>query len=312
MTPLLVVDRLSKTYRGNWLWDSRPAVREVSFEAHAGEVVGLLGPNGCGKSTTFKCATGLVRPSGGDIRLFGRSPAERAARQRLGFLPEEATYPDFLTGEELVTLAARLCGVPASERRDRVAATLDLVGLGEARRRRIRTYSKGMTQRVGIAQAIIGQPELVILDEPMTGLDPLGRREVRDLMSRLASSGACVLFSTHVLQDVELACDRAVIMARGRVLRQDTLAALLDEAQPGPVEITVRGLSSERVSALGAEPLSRSAGTVVARSSDPAAADRFVAAAREAGATVVAVAPVARRLEDVFLREIEALGEQAP
>jgi ABC-2 type transport system ATP-binding protein len=305
-TPLLAVEGLRKTYRGNWIWDSKVAVRDVSFETGPGEVVGLLGPNGSGKSTTFKCATGLVSATGGRIRLFGLPPRHRVARERLGFLPEDATFHDFLTGEELVALAARLCGLKASERASRVSEVLDRVGLMEARKRRIRTYSKGMAQRVGIAQAIVARPSLVILDEPMTGLDPVGRREVRDLIVQLAAEGAGVIFSTHVLQDVELACDRVVILAGGRVLKQGTLAALLDEAGPGPVEVTVSGMRPEQASALGAETLARSGGTIVVRLPGEAQADAFVAAARSSGSKVVAVSPVARRLEDVFLREVAA------
>ena len=304
--PLLVVQGLRKTYRGNWLWDSKQALRDVSFTTSGGEVVGLLGPNGSGKSTAFKCATGLVSPSGGRVELFGRPPRDRRAREKLGFLPEEATFHDFLTGEELVALAARLCGVPAAGRQQRVSEVLDLVGLMDARKRRIRTYSKGMAQRVGIAQALVARPSLVILDEPMTGLDPVGRREVRDLIVQLAAEGAGVIFSTHVLQDVELACDRVVILAEGRVLKEGTLAGLLDEAGPGPVEVTVSGMRPEQASALGGETLARSGETIVVRLPGEAEADAFAAAARAGGAKVIAVTPVARRLEDVFLREVAA------
>jgi ABC-2 type transport system ATP-binding protein len=304
MQPLLAVEGLKKTFRGNWLLDSKVALRDVSLEVGEGEIVGLLGPNGSGKSTTFKCVSGLVRPSGGRIELFGLPPRRRAARERLGFLPEDATFPDFLTGEELVRLAATLCGVPRSDAAARVASVLDRVGLHEARRRRIRTYSKGMAQRVGIAQAIVADPKLVILDEPMTGLDPIGRREVRDLVVELAREGAGVIFSTHVLQDVELCCDRVVILADGGVLRQGTLTELLAGAEAGPVEVTLRGLDVARVPALKAQLLARAGDQLVLRAADPAAADALVAAARGMGASVVAVNPVARRLEDVVLREL--------
>jgi ABC-2 type transport system ATP-binding protein len=306
MSALLTLDGLGKTYRGDWLFDAKVAVRDVSFETREAEVVGLLGPNGSGKSTCFKCSTGLVRPTRGRVTLFGRPPGDRVAREHLGFLPEDATFQDFLTGEEFVDLAARLSGVAAGDRAARVSQVLDRVGLGAARKRRIRTYSKGMAQRVGIAQAIVARPRMVILDEPMTGLDPVGRREVRDLITELAREGAGVIFSTHVLQDVELACDRVVILAEGRVLRQGTLAELLDEAGPGPVEVTVQGMTPDQASRLHAETLSRSAGTLIVRLPGDAEASRFVEAARAGGARVVAVNPVARRLEDVFLKEVGA------
>jgi len=304
MQALLAVDSLKKTFRGNWLLDSKVALRDVSLELKEGEIVGLLGPNGSGKSTTFKCVSGLVRPSGGRIELFGLPPRRRAAREQLGFLPEDATFPDFLTGEEFVGLAARLCGVAGKDAAGRISKVLDRVGLHEARRRRIRTYSKGMAQRVGIAQAIVGAPKLVILDEPMTGLDPIGRREVRDLIVELAREGAGVIFSTHVLQDVELCCDRVVILSDGHVLRQGTLAELLAGAEAGPVEVTLRGLDVGRVASLKAQLLARAGDQLVLRAAGPAEADVLVEAARAMGASVVAVNPVARRLEDVVLREL--------
>jgi ABC-2 type transport system ATP-binding protein len=307
--PLLLIEGLRKTYRGNWIVDSKVAVRDASFEVAAGEIVGLLGPNGSGKSTTFKCVTGLVRPSAGRIELLGLPPSRREARERLGFLPEDASFHDFLTGEEFVDMAARLSGVPGPERKGRVDAILSRVGLADARRRRIRTYSKGMAQRVGIAQAIVGSPDLVILDEPMTGLDPIGRREVRDLIGMLGHDGAGVIFATHILQDVELVCDRVVIMAAGRVLRQGTLAELLAGEQGGPVEITVQGVGAEKIGGEpGAEIVSRAGDTLVLRAGDAQGAERLAEATRRAGGHVIALQPVARRLEDVFLREVAAAG----
>jgi ABC-2 type transport system ATP-binding protein len=307
MAPYLSIEGLRKTYRGNWIVDAKSAVVDVSFEVAAGEVVGLLGPNGSGKSTTFKCVTGLVRPTAGRIELVGRSPRRREARASLGFLPEDASFHDFLTGEEYVDLAARLVGVPARARRDRVHAVLERVGLAEAKRRRIRTYSKGMVQRVGIAQAIVGEPKLVILDEPMTGLDPLGRREVRDLMAQLGREGAAVVFSTHVLQDVELVCSRVVILAAGRVLRQGTLAELLADKETGAVEVTVRGLtggSADSAAGIDAELVARNGDVLVFRALNQDSAHRLAEEVRFRGGSVVSVQPVGRTLEDVFLREI--------
>lgn len=206
-------------------------------------------------------------------------------------------------------MAARLTGVPSGERARRVDEILTRVGLLDARERRIRTYSKGMTQRVGIAQAIVGRPQLVILDEPMTGLDPIGRREVRDLIGSLSREGAGVVFSTHVLQDVELVCDRVVIMADGHVLRQGGLAELLAGQDGGAVEITVEGVHPEAVASgnqAAAELIARTGTTLVFRAADAAAAERLAEATRRAGGRVIALQPVARRLEDVFLREVAA------
>ena len=311
MEPLLVVEGLKKTYRGNWILDSKRAVVDVSFQVSAGEVVGLLGPNGCGKSTTFKAVTGLIRPSGGRITLFGMAPTVPASRARLGFLPEDAAFHDFLTAEEYVDMAARLVGVPSAERKERVASVLYKVGLADARKRRIRTYSKGMTQRVGIAQAIVGRPDLVILDEPMTGLDPVGRHEVRDLITGLARDGAGVVFSTHILQDVELACDRVIIMVAGRVVRQGSLQDLLSDQADGPVEVTVRGMGAgdaDSAAGIDAELVSRSGDTLVFRALGPDSAERLVQEVRFRGGHVIAIVPLARRLEDAFLKELETAG----
>lgn len=311
--PLLVIESLRKVYRGHWIFDAKTAVRDASFTVRAGEVVGLLGPNGSGKSTTFKCVTGLVRPTSGRIELMGLPPSRRESREGLGFLPEDASFHDFLTGEEFVDMAARLMGVPSSERAQRVDEILNRVGLFDARKRMIRTYSKGMTQRVGIAQAIVGRPQLVILDEPMTGLDPIGRREVRDLIGSLGREGAGVVFSTHVLQDVELVCDRVVIMANGHVLREGSLTELLAGQEGGAVEITVDGVHPEQVASgdqAAAELVSRSGTTLVFRAADAAAAERLAEATRRAGGRVIAHQPVDRRLEDVFLREVAAVSER--
>ena len=285
------------------------ALKDVSIHVEQGETVGLLGPNGSGKSTTFKCVTGLVRPSGGRVELMGLPPSRRESRAALGFLPEDASFHDFLTGEEYVDLAARLVGVPSRERRDRVRSVLDRVGLADARRRTIRTYSKGMVQRVGIAQAIVGRPEIVILDEPMTGLDPVGRREVRDLMAELGRNGTAVVFSTHVLQDVELICSRVVILANGRVLRQGALEELLAGTEAGAVEVTVGGMpagSADSAAGIDAELVARTRDLLVFRALGVGPAQRLVEEIRFRGGVLVSLQPVGRTLEDVFLAELEA------
>lgn len=315
MSTLLRVEHLQKTYRGHWLIDSTRALEDVSFEVSTGETVGLLGPNGAGKTTTFKAVTGLIRPSSGRVELFGRPPRDPRARERLGFLPENAYFYDFLTGEEFVDLAARLAGVPSSVRAGRVRETMDRSGLGDARRRRIRTYSKGMKQRVGIAQALVAEPALVILDEPMTGLDPIGRREVRDVIGSLADEGTGVIFSTHVLQDVELTCDRVVILAAGRVLRTGGLDELLADVE-GSVEITVRGIEAETLATLagesGAEMVGAGGRRHVLRAADAERAERLRSALVAAGGEVLAVSPQPPRLEDAFLREIAASRRELP
>jgi ABC-2 type transport system ATP-binding protein len=315
VTTCLSVEGLAKTYRGNWLIDSTVALRDVTFSIQPGERVGLLGTNGAGKTTTFKAIAGLIRPTRGRVTLFGHPPQRREAREGLGYLPESPYFHDFLTGQECVDLAARLCGVRAAERAALVSQVLDRVGLMAARTRHLRTYSKGMLQRVGVAQAIVSRPRLIILDEPMTGLDPIGRREVRDLIGSLAGDGAAVVFSTHIISDVELACDRVVMIASGRVVRDGTLAQLLAGRQAA-VDVTVRDLDTD-TARRAAEPLAvtllgtGSAG-VVMRVANADAAEDLRGRLVRAGGRVVAVVPQSGTLEDLFLEQVAAAGEAPP
>jgi ABC-2 type transport system ATP-binding protein len=212
------------------------ALHDLSLSVGTGEVFGFLGPNGAGKTTTVKILLGLVRATSGDAFLFGRPAGEPAARERVGYLPENFRFHDWLTGAELLEFHGRLAHMAADERRRRIPEVLKLVGLAGRGDDRIRTYSKGMTQRIGLAQAIIHRPDLVLLDEPTSALDPLGRREVRDLIRTLRAEGMTVFLNSHLLSEVELVCDRVAIVDRGRVVRSGQLADLLG----GVPEVQVR------------------------------------------------------------------------
>jgi len=203
------------------------AVKDLSLSVHAGEVFGFLGPNGAGKTSTMNVLLGFVPPTGGTADIFGVNVQQTIARQRLGYLPELTYYYKFLTAEELLRFYSRIFGIEKVERERRIDAVLKLVELEHARKRLIKTYSKGMQQRVGLAQALINNPDLLILDEPTSGLDPLGRMKVRDIIKRLKNEGKTVFFSSHELGEVETVCDRVAIMHQGelRVLgRVDDLA----------------------------------------------------------------------------------------
>jgi ABC-2 type transport system ATP-binding protein len=208
---VLDADRLTKAY-GKTI-----ALRGVTLTVAPGEAVGLLGPNGAGKTTTVKILTGLVRPSSGTARLFGRPAGDPRARQRLGYLPELFRFPDWMTGEQVVTFHADLAGVSRADRTNRVAEVLEKVGLGARGRDRVGAYSKGMSQRLGLAQAIVGRPELLLLDEPTSALDPVGRRDVRELVSELKAEGVAVVLNSHLLTEVERVCDRVIVMDNGHV-----------------------------------------------------------------------------------------------
>ena len=193
------------------------AVSELNLEIRSGEVFGLLGPNGAGKTTTMNVLLGFVNATAGDAKIFGLTAREPQARQRLGYLPELTYYYKFLSAEELLRFYAEIFGIPKPQREKRIDDVLKLVDLEQARKRLIKTYSKGMQQRVGLAQALINNPDLLILDEPTSGLDPVGRMQVREIIQRLKSEGKTVLFSSHELGEVETVCDRVAILHEGKL-----------------------------------------------------------------------------------------------
>ena len=226
MAAVVSVKDLRKRYRARDPW----AVDGVTFELEPGQAFGLLGPNGAGKSTVVKIIAGLLRPDGGTVSLFGSEPGNPAARVDLGFSPEDPDFPKFLRAAEVLDYFASLLGLDETERKRRIPETLAFAGLDQERRQ-IRQFSKGMKQRLGIAQAILGRPKLLILDEPTADLDPLGRRDVRALIDRLKESGVAILLNSHLLSEVELVCDTVAIMARGRVLKEGPMKEVVPEGR---------------------------------------------------------------------------------
>ena len=224
MAAVVSVKDLRKRYRRRDPW----AVDGVSFELEPGHAFGLLGPNGAGKTSVVKMIAGLLRPDGGQISVFGSPPGDPAARAQLGFAPEDPDFPKFLRAAEVLDYFAALLGVDEVDRKRRIPETLQFAGL-DGERRQIRQYSKGMKQRLGIAQAILGRPKLLILDEPTADLDPLGRRDVRALIERLKQTGVAVLLNSHLLSEVELVCDTVAIMAKGRVLQEGAMNEVVPE-----------------------------------------------------------------------------------
>ncbi|HEX3759018.1 MAG TPA: ABC transporter ATP-binding protein [Kofleriaceae bacterium] len=314
------VHDLRKTYRTPFARKKVEALRGVTFHVERGHIFGFVGPNGAGKTTTIRALMGLVRPTGGRATLLGHALPSRAARFRIGFLPESPYFYDYLTVGELCDLAGRLFGMPHGERKRRADALIDKVGLGGARGMSLKKFSKGMLQRAGLAQALMNDPELVVLDEPMSGLDPIGRKEVRDLILELRDQGKTVFFSTHILSDVEAITDRVAIIARGELQAHGTPAELVSQRLRG-VDVVIR-------LAAGADDAGLTGGaTQVRRVGDelsltlPADADvdAWLARAHAAGARVLQVAPRHETLEDLFVRRVAApaapgavAGEAAP
>jgi ABC-2 type transport system ATP-binding protein len=234
---------LEKTYSvGFWHKTPKRALHSLSFSVAAGEIFGFLGPNGAGKTTTLKLLMGLVFPSGGGAEILGRPIGDPEVKAQIGFLPEQPYFYDYLTARELLEYYAQLSGVEAKSRSGKVERVLHRVGLQSAGAVQLRKFSKGMLQRVGIAQAILHEPKVLFFDEPMSGLDPIGRREVRDLMEELKQEGRTVFFSTHILSDAESLCDRVAVIHQGELRGVGAVADLTSSVQ-GKVEIVWQGRS---------------------------------------------------------------------
>ena len=287
------------------------AVKGITFEVRRGEIFGFLGPNGAGKTTTIKTLLGLIFPTRGEAKLFGIDAREPAARKRVGYLPENPYLYQYLTALEIMDLFGRLAGISSSERASQSRELLRRVGLGSVMDRPVRGFSKGMMQRAGLAQALLGEPELLILDEPMTGLDPIGRKEVRDLILEERSRGRTVMFSSHILSDVEMLCDRVAIVNRGELAAYGALNDLLRK-EIRAVEIELSDVSDALRNELTAMPsvtLTKLQGHTIASVQGEDEAHTVLRAALDKGVRVVAVTPRRETLEDLFLRK--AIGATA-
>jgi ABC-2 type transport system ATP-binding protein len=301
------VDGLVKDFRPGFGLRLMRVLHGISFGVREGEIFGFVGPNGAGKTTTLKILMGLIRPSGGQARVLGHDVRETAFRRHVGFLPENPYFYDFLTGSEFLHFYARVSGVPRKAREARVATLLAWVGLAHAANRRLRTYSKGMLQRVGIAQALVHDPAVVFLDEPMSGLDPLGRKEIRDLILRLHAEGKTVFMNTHILSDVEMLCDRVAIIVKGAIRYEGSVDGVLDSGTRSS-DVVLAHLPAELAAQLeerfGASLRGQGERTEV-RVDDKHVND-LVGSALEAGASLISVQPHRASLESIFL---SAVGE---
>ena len=311
----LATFELTKDYAVGF-WRKRPyrALDRLSLDVEAGEVFGFLGPNGAGKTTTLKLLMQLVFPTAGHAEILGRPPGDLAMKRRIGYLPEQPYFYDYLTAEELLTYFAALFGYRGSEGNRRTARLLDEVGIGAERRRQLRTFSKGMLQRVGIAQALINDPELVILDEPMSGLDPLGRRDVRALILGLRDRGCTVFFSSHVLSDAEALCSRVAILANGRFVAGGRLSDMLAFQVRG-WELVMAGVSTAALSALGPSvrrtvPIGEGRYAFELPLEPPP--ERLVAHLAATGGRLVSLNALRDTLEDFFVKQVSTPEATAP
>jgi ABC-2 type transport system ATP-binding protein len=301
----LVVRGLTKSYRVGHIWQSRrPALVDLDLEVRRGEILGYVGPNGSGKTTTLKLLTGLLRPDRGQGLVFGRPLAERGWRYRVGYLPEHPYLYDYLTAAEYLDYVGRLFGLAPGRRRERRRALLALVGLERSADVPMRRFSKGMVQRAGLAQALVNDPDLVLLDEPMSGLDPIGRRLVRDLILELRRAGKTVFFSTHILSDAETLCDRVAVLRGGRLLSVGALGEML-RPDVERLEILATGVGPGGLD-LDGVVRREVVGDRVRLEVGEGALGRVIVALEAAGARVLAVQPLRQSLEDYFFRELGA------
>jgi ABC-2 type transport system ATP-binding protein len=306
---ILELHGIRKSFRQGFWGVRTPVLQGVDLSLQQGEVFGFLGHNGAGKSTTMKVILGLIRPDAGTVRIFGENGASERTRARIGYLGEEVGLYPQITGPEMLMLVGRLFRLPRGAARQRTDELTRLVGLDEKRGLKIRHYSKGMRQRLGIATALMNDPELLLLDEPYSGLDPVGRKQLRELLIELKRQGKTIMMSSHIVPDVEAVCDRVGILSGGRIARALDLREVYAD-QSAQVEVTFSGVERRRLEArdYGAREVFTGETVTIVRCDEPRLKD-LVADVYAAEGHVVEVKPLRTRLEDVF---VDAVRETSP
>ena len=299
----VALENITKYYRSGFSRERKVAVEGLSLEVKSGEIFGLLGPNGAGKTTTLKILLGVIFANEGSGSVLGVQLGDRASHHRLGFLPEQPYFYGFLTAEKGLDLYGKFFGLNREERASRCATLLDMVGLRRGSHLTLDKYSKGMLQRFGIAQALINDPDLVIMDEPSSGLDPVGQKEVRDMLLRLKEEGTTIFLSSHQLSEVEGICDSVSIINRGRSVREGKLSELLESE--GITRVALRGLDTVAWDRLS--PLARhieESGDSTLLDVNSSAVYSVVDLAKELGLELVSIEPYRRKLEDLFIEAV--------
>ena len=309
MSVVIETHDLSKTYEAAFRGQDVHALTNLDLTIYSGEIFGYLGPNGSGKTTTIKLLLGLIFPTSGTMEILGnRDIGAAAVRRNIGYVPEGAYYPDFLRGEEVLRFYGQLYGLSGADLRKRIDHTLEVVGMTRARKRLIRGYSKGMRQRIGLAQALLSDPQILILDEPTTGLDPIARKEIRDILANLRDRGKTLLISSHELLEVELISNRVGILSDGVMQACGTLDELLTSR-----EVVVHALNASpetvaKLMAAGIEVEDAVENKVALRVPDTLSVYQALDICRDANVTLQSVAPRRETLEELFVRVIGAAG----
>ncbi len=309
MESAIKIEGLTKEYLNKTTGKMVRAVDDLHLEVYQGEIFGFLGPNGAGKTTTIKMLLGLIFPTKGDAWIFGKPIGDVSIKRQIAYLPESPYFYEYLTGRQVLDFYARLFGIPATERKKKVDALLDMVGLSRDGDKTLRNYSKGMLQRIGIAQALINDPVLLFLDEPTSGLDPMARIEIRDLIIRLKQEGKTVFLSSHQLLEVEMICDRVSILNRGKLLKAGRLEDLLPS---GRVEIVAENVDDgavEKIRAMGGQ-VERQDGRIRVYQPDDASVNKVVDLIRSSNGVIRSLIPQRRTLEELFVATIEEVEKQ--
>ena len=296
------ISDLAKTFRLGLSMKKVEAVRGISFQVNQGEVFGFLGPNGAGKTTTIKMAMGLVKPSRGSIEVLGGDIEDRNTRSRIGYLPEHPYFHDYLTPVETLNFYGKLFGLNGAERKSRIDRLLDRVGLSHARSRTLRKFSKGMLQRLGIAQALLNEPDLLVLDEPLSGLDPIGRKEIRDILVEQRSQGKTIFFSSHILSDIEVICENVAIIQNGKIRSFGRLEELLN-SELSLVEVTCKGANPDLLQGFESQGYRVDRLGEYDRVIVEGQANDALSQLLNSGAEIQSVVPKRDSLEDLFVKE---------
>ena len=298
----LEIKNLKKSFRSNFAVKVYHILKGIDITVEKGEIYGFLGPNGAGKTTTMKCILGIIFPDSGEISILGQ-PANRAeSRRNVGFLPEHPYFYDYLTAEELLLFTGMLFSLPKKKILERSRELIELVGLKNKRDLKLKKYSKGMIQRVGLAQALVHDPDFIILDEPFSGLDPIGRKELRDIILSLKNAGKTIFFSSHILQDMELMVDRVGIIMDGEIKKQGKLSDLISHSVRY-YEIVFTGIDKKTMEDQQVKYVLQDADYITKLETNEEANQRIEWITKNKG-KILSVAPVKMTLEDIFLKEI--------
>jgi ABC-2 type transport system ATP-binding protein len=304
MDTVLRIENLHKSFKTGFIPKRKKILKGLSLEVHGGEIFGYLGPNGAGKTTTIKCILGLIFPDAGRIEIFGHPHLSLKAKEKIGFLPENPYFYDYLTATEFLRFYSDITLVRKEDRKSQIDRLLDMVGLKHAADLQLRKFSRGMLQRIGLAQSLINNPSLVLLDEPLGGLDPLGRKEMRDVIVRLKEEGKTVFLSSHILQDIEMICDRVAILVEGEIINQGPLQDLISEKVLF-TEVTLSGVERDDLGGLG-EPYSVAGERILLRVFDEDKVEEVLQRVKDKKGKIHTLIPRTETLEDLFVGAVKS------